>query len=115
MPLLKIHTNLALSQDQKAALLQAMTDLVVKEMNKPREYVQAWLQSDCHLQLAGSDQPNAFVELRALDLAEAQAKPLSAAIAGLLQETLSISPDRVFINFIDMPRTMWGWNGTTFA
>jgi hypothetical protein len=84
-------------------------------MNKPKQYVQVWLEGGCHLQLGGSDQPSAFVELRALDLAEAQAKPLSAAIAGFLKEKLSIPGDRVFINFQDVPRSMWGWDSSTFA
>jgi len=115
MPLFKIHTNLSLSEAQTNQLLTAMTDLVVKEMNKPREYVQTWLESGCTLQLAGSGDPSAFVELRALDLSPNQAKPLSASIAAFLEKKLSIPPGRVFINFVDVPRAMWGWNGSTFG
>ena len=63
----------------------------------------------------GSGQPTAFAELRALDLSESMAKPFSAALAGFLEEKLSISPNRLFINFFDIPRPLWGWNGSTFG
>ena len=26
-----------------------------------------------------------------------------------------VPPDRVFLNFVDMPRAHWGWNGKAFA
>lgn len=115
MPLLKIQTNVDVPPSETAALLGAMTDLVARELNKPKEYVQAILEPRVAMQLAGSGQPTAFAELRALDLSEAMAKPFSAALARFLEEKLSIPPNRLFINFFDIPRPLWGWNGSTFA
>jgi phenylpyruvate tautomerase len=115
MPLLKIQTNVSVPPDKTGALLQSLTDFVVREMNKPKDYVQTLLEPNQSLAFAGTSQPNAFVELRSLDLAENKTKALSAAIAALLEEHLGIPPGRVFINFFDVPRPMWGWNGSTFA
>jgi len=115
MPLLKIQTNVEVSTDDADRLLHALTELVVVKLNKPIEYVQVLLDPNRALHFAGTDQPNAYVELRALGLAEDQAKPLSAAICQLLKERLNIPGERVFINFFDVPRALWGWNGSTFA
>ena len=115
MPLLKIQTNAAVPAGKAEALLSQGTDLVVNEMNKPREYVQVVVEADMAMAFAGTGEQAAFVELRSLGLEEAQARALSEKICGLLEAQLAIAPTRVFINFFDIPRPLWGWNGRTFA
>ena len=46
MPLLKIQTNAAVLADQLETLLSQGTDLVVNEMNKPRDYVKLLVEPD---------------------------------------------------------------------
>ncbi|HEB78063.1 MAG TPA: hypothetical protein ENI90_06025, partial [Methylothermaceae bacterium] len=41
-------------------------------------------------------------------------QPLSRFLCDFLQNQLNIAPDRVYIEFIDIPRKFWGWNGSTF-
>jgi phenylpyruvate tautomerase len=115
MPLLKIQVNTAVSGEQAEALLSQGTDMVVNEMNKPREYVQVMLEPDTAIAFAGTRGPSAFVELRSLGLREDLAKLLSGKICALLEAELGIPPARVFINFFDFPRPMWGWDGETFG
>ncbi|MFW6250161.1 MAG: phenylpyruvate tautomerase MIF-related protein [Alkalispirochaetaceae bacterium] len=45
---------------------------------------------------------------------EDQNRILTAASA-LVAKELGIAPDRVYIEFVDAPRTMWGFNGSTFG
>jgi hypothetical protein len=33
----------------------------------------------------------------------------------MLTEHLVVPPNRIFLNFTDFPRTMWGFNGSTLA
>ena len=115
MPLLRIQTNVAVPADKVDALLSQGTDLIVNEMNKPREYVQVVLESEVAIAFAGSREASAFVELRSLGLPEDMAKLLSEKICDLLEVELAIPPSQVFINFFDFPRPMWGWNGKTFG
>ena len=115
MPLLRIQTNVAVSEDKADALLSQGTDLIVNVMNKPREYVQVVLGPEVAIAFAGSRVASAFVELRSLGLPEDTAKLLSEKICDLLEVELAIPPARVFINFFDFPRPMWGWNGKTFG
>ncbi len=115
MPLLKIQVNTTISGEQAEALLSQGTALVVNEMNKPREYVQVVLEPDTAIAFAGTREPSAFVELRSLGLPEDLAKLLSEKICALLESELAIPPARVFINFFDFPRPLWGWDGKTFG
>ena len=115
MPLLKIQTNTGLSAEQSRALLSRGTDLIVEKMGKPREYVQVVVQPDQAIAFGGSTEPSAFVELRSLGMPEETAKTLSAEICGIMEQEASIPAARVFINFFDIPRPMWGWNGKTFG
>ena len=115
MPLLKIQVNTTVPEEKAEALLSQGTDLIVNEMNKPREYVQVVLESEVAIAFAGSREKSAFVELRSLDLSEDTAKQLSEKICSLLEAELAIPSARVFINFFDFPRPMWGWDGKTFG
>ena len=115
MPLLRIETNLAVNPEVTERLLKKATELVVRELNKPIEYVQVMLKQAEALCFGGTTQPNAFVELRSLGLPADRIKPLSRAVADLLSQELGVPPNRLFINFCDVDRTMWGWNGDTFG
>ena len=115
MPLLRIQTNVAVPADKADALLSQGTDLIVNEMNKPREYVQVVVESEVAIAFAGTQEASAFVELRSLGLPEEMARLLSEKICGLLEVQLAIPSARVFINFFDFPRSMWGWDGKTFG
>ena len=115
MPFLRIETNAALSPDACDKLLKGATDIIAGQMSKPVEYIQVIVDGKSAMSFGGSTDPNALVELRSLGIPEEKPKPLSAAICQLLEEVLSIPPKKVFINFVDMERAMWGWNGSTFG
>jgi len=115
MPLLKIQTNTIVPKEERDPILSAMTDLLMNELHKPKEYIQVVLEPNQTMHFAGSDDPTALVELRALGLSDDKTKPMSVAICRFLKDKLQINPDRVFINFQDIPRARWGWNSSTFA
>ncbi|MDA0723375.1 MAG: phenylpyruvate tautomerase MIF-related protein [Verrucomicrobia bacterium] len=50
-----------------------------------------------------------------MGLSVMDAPTLSFALCKFLSERLSIAPKRIYLNFHDVPREMWGWNGSTFA
>jgi phenylpyruvate tautomerase PptA (4-oxalocrotonate tautomerase family) len=39
---------------------------------------------------------------------------ISEVLCNLVSAEAGISPDRIYIEFADAPRKMWGWNGGTF-
>jgi phenylpyruvate tautomerase len=115
MPLLRIQTNVSLSEDSCAALLRKATAWAATELKKPVDYVQVVLQAGVCMAFAGTTEPTAFLELRALNLPKDRTKALSAGLCRLAEEALQVAPSRVFINFSDVPGSLWGWNGSSFG
>ena len=40
---------------------------------------------------------------------------LAQKIGSSLKESLGVPPDRIYLNFTDVPGSNWGWNGNTFG
>lgn len=113
MPLLKIQTNISLSPDQQQSLLSTASQQIAKALGKPERYVMVSIQPSANMLFAGSDAPLAYLELKSIGLAENQTAELSALFSRLMAE-YDIPADRIYIEFSDAPRKMWGWNGGTF-
>ena len=114
MPLLSIETNRPTASEDAAALLTAASSLVAEKLGKPERYVMVRLNHNPQMRFAGSDAPLAYLELKSIGLPEARTAELSAALCGLLETVLGVPADRVYIEFADAPRKMWGWDGGTF-
>lgn len=115
MPFVSVTTNVSLDAQTSETFLSDLTQLVVDKLNKPKDYVQVAVCGNQSMQFAGTAGPTAFVELRALGLNDDAAKLMSTELTALIHDSLSISPERIFINLLDIPRERWGWNGSTFA
>ena len=115
MPLLKLQTNRRLEPERLQLLLTELTDEVAQLLGKPKQFVQIVAETGLPMMFAGTEEPTAFVELRTLGLAVDRIGPVTEALCRFFQEKVGVPADRVFVNFFDMPRTHWGWNGRTFA
>lgn len=114
MPYIHIKTNTPLNEDQAGELAAKASDLAAKAMGKPEKYVLAMISPGQIMLHGGTPAPAAHVECRGIGLQEAQCAPLSETICSFLEKELSIAPDRVYIEFSDMPRAWVGWNKGTF-
>lgn len=114
MPYLKIQTNLPLSRKAERTILKTASTLVAEELDKPEDFVMLALQANTPMLFAGSDEPVAFLELKAIGLPARKTKRLSEALCTLVETHLGIPPRRVYVKFIDVRRGMWGWQGDTF-
>lgn len=114
MPYLKIQTNLPVSKKAERSVLRSASSLVARELAKPEELVMVALQPDTAMLFAGTDEPVAFLELKAIGLPGKKTRALSKVLCQLLEEHLGIAKDRVYVKFIDVNRGMWGWKGDTF-
>jgi phenylpyruvate tautomerase len=114
MPLLKIHTNHPLPPDRRPDLLRRASATVAQILGKPERYVMVSLEHNPDMLFAGDPAPLAYLELKSIGLPGNRTPELSAALCGLLEEALGIPGERVYIEFCDAERHLWGWNGTTF-
>ena len=114
MPYLNIQTNADLVPEQQTKLLDQASQLVAGLLDKPESYVMVALQACVAMRFGGGDAPLAYLELKSLGLPRARTAELSAALSELIEQALGIPAARVYIEFSDPDRSMWGWNGGTF-
>ena len=115
MPLLKLETTVALSEDKRQALLASLSKTVAETIGKPQQYVMV-AASQAAMQMSGSPGDAAFVDVRSIGgLTEDVNRKLSQKVCQLLHDSLGIPPDRIYLNFTDVQASHWGRNGNTFG
>ena len=114
MPYLKIQSSKAVDEKVTQTLLKKASRLVAKELAKPEDYVMVSLEPPNAMLFAGSPEPTAFLELRAIGLPVKKTGDLSRLLCEFVESELGIPKERVFVNFADIPANLWGWNGETF-
>ncbi len=112
MPLLQITTNQEKPTDRHS--LEKLSQETAALLGKPEQYVMLNLIRNPLMLFAGSDEPLAYVELKSLGLPEQETPRLSEALCGLLSTHLNVPAERIYIEFSNPPRHMWGWNASTF-
>ena len=115
MPLLKLETTVALADEKKGALLAALSKIVAGTIGKPEQYVMVVI-SPAAIRMSGKPGDAAFVDIRSIGGLNGDVnRQLARKIGGLLKESLGVPPDRIYLNFTDVPASNWGWNGDTFG
>jgi len=114
MPFLKIQTNRDLPPAAAKSLAARASGLVAQLLGKPESYVMTSVEHNPAMQFAGSDDPLAYLELKSIGLPESATADTSQALCQLVLTETGIEPARIYIEFADAPRKMWGWNGGTF-
>ena len=114
MPILKIQTNHSIDDNTSNSLLTEASKLVSSKLGKPENYVMIAIEPPQPMMFAGNTDPLAYIELKSIGLPESKTTDLSQALCALIKDTLGIPSSRIYIEFTDAPRNMWGWNGGTF-
>jgi phenylpyruvate tautomerase PptA (4-oxalocrotonate tautomerase family) len=115
MPLLTLNTNLVFSADRKATLPALLSAEVARLLGKPESYVMVVVRDDQTMSMGGTSEGCAYLKLKSLGLPENDTASLSEALCDLLTGSLELSADRIYIEFFNPPRHMWGWNRGTFG
>ncbi len=114
MPYLKIQTNRMLPEADARALASKASALVAQQLGKPERYVMTCVETNPAMTFAGTDAALAFLELKSIGLPESATEDASRALCELVSGETGIDPERIYIEFSDAPRKMWGWNSSTF-
>ena len=112
MPLLNVKTNINISDKNSFASLASKT--TASAIGKPESYVMVAIDDGQVLLFAGNDEPAAYLELKSINLPESETTALSSTLCQLVYEQLKIEKNRIYIEFSNAERHMWGWNGATF-
>jgi len=115
MPLLSITSNQPLADADRPGVIRQLSATVAQALGKPERYVMLSYQHNPDMLFGGSDAPLAYLELKSIGLPGDITSALSATLSEAMQTILRVSPDRVYIEFADAERHMWGWDGGTFV
>ena len=114
MPTLRIQTNAHVPTGDRATLLARASQTVAEMLGKPESYVMVILEDARDMLFAGSPSPAAFLELISLGLPEDRTAYYARILCNLMDDALGVPADRVYIEFSDAERHLWGWNSATF-
>ncbi|KAM3867355.1 macrophage migration inhibitory factor [Diretmus argenteus] len=115
MPMFTVNTNVARS-DVPPALLSEATEELAKAMGKPAQYIAVNVIPDQMMMFGGKGDPCALCFLHSIGkISGAQNRQYSKLLCGLLNKHLGVSPDRIYINFVDLDAANVAWNNSTFG
>lgn len=114
MPYLKIQSNHPIDATKAAEFIKSASRLVAEGLGKPERYVMVALEPPVPMVFAGSEDPTVFIELKSIGLPASKTPQLSESLCQLVNTELGVPGDRIYIEFQDAPRNMWGWDSGTF-
>jgi phenylpyruvate tautomerase PptA (4-oxalocrotonate tautomerase family) len=116
MPTFILRTSSTINDQQNKTIRKDAVDILSQELGKSKEFIVTLIHDSVALEFGQSEAPCAYVEVKSVGtLSPEQTTAMSDRICNSLQQILSIPPDRIYIEFQESPRHLWGWNGKTFA
>ena len=110
MPYISISTSSKV--ENKKILLEEISILISSLTNKSKRFVMAKLDDNCEMYFDDQD-PCCFLEIRSIG--SLIPSEMAAPLTGFVHEKMRIPIDKIYISFVDVPSTMWAWNGRTFG
>lgn len=114
MPYINVATNVSMDDATRRDLAGKFSRLGAELLGKPEKWVMARVEAGCSLVYSGTDEPAAFVDFRSIGLDENGCVNLSQRVCALLRDEADIDPSRVYIDFRNLERKLFGWNEGTF-
>jgi len=115
MPMVRILAGGEIPEDKRREIIAEASRAVSEVLGKPDAYMMASIEKGA-ICMGGNFDKCAFIEVRSIGgLSLPNNEALSARLCELMESRLGIPPNAVYLNFIDMPASNWGWNKSTFA
>ena len=115
MPLIRLTTSVAPPAETVQTVLASLSKIAAETIGKPEQYVMAAAGTGPML-MSGQAGPAALVEVRSIGgLNPKVNQQITRKVCALLEQSLGVPPERVFLNFTEVPPSDWGWRGKTFG
>ena len=116
MPLLIIRSAAKIDDTAVSSMLAASSAKLAALLAQPEDYVMTLFDRANGMTMAGTAEPCCLVEVRSVvNLRSDQTRAVAQAFCLMLGGHLGVPPNRIFLNFTDFSKTMWGFNGSTLA
>ena len=112
MPLIQINTS-SKSVVDNFLLQKEISKMVADLTGKPENYVMTMVQRDTKMTFAGSDEPCCFINVKSIG--SLTPSSMSKSLCELIASKTNINKNRIYIEFIDVKASNWGFNGSTFG
>ena len=110
MPYINISTSSKVEDKKK--LLEEISILISSLTNKSRRFVMAKLEDNCEMYF--DDQGHCcFLEIKSIGALSPS--EMAKTLSEFVYEKMDIPLDKIYISFVDVPASMWAWNGRIFG
>jgi phenylpyruvate tautomerase len=114
MPLITIQGNAAVDEAEVGPMLSAFSARLAELLGQPEAYVMTLFERPAGMTMAGTAEACALVEVRSVvEFTREQTSAMAQDLSAMLGQHLGVSRDRVFLNFSNVPKAMWGFDGAT--
>ena len=111
MPLIHVRTSNSISNPDK--FLKGLSSRLADLTGKPENYVMTMIQENSKMTFAGTDEPCCFIKLKSIG--SLTPSLMSKSLCELISSKTNIKPNRIYIEFIDIKASNWGFNSSTFG
>ena len=113
MPFIQVNTSSKSVVENEYLLQKDISKLVADLTGKPENYVMTMIKLDNRMTFAGSDEPCCFMQVKSIG--SLNPSSMSRSLCDLIASKTNININRVYIEFIDVKSSNWGFNGSTFG
>lgn len=114
MPHLRILTNKSLSEYKTEETIKKASSIVAEMLQKDESSVMVTIQDKEKMTFGGTTDYTAYLHLESIGFKESP-NTLAGKLCDFAEQQMGISQDRVYVNFEDLNRELYGWNGKTFG
>ena len=112
MPLIQINTS-SESIIEDDSLQKEISKKIATLTGKPESYVMTILQTNTEMTFSGSKEPCCFIKLKSIGSLEPSS--MTNTLCNLIASKTNIQQNRIYIEFIDVKPSHWGYNNSTFG
>ncbi len=113
MPFIQVNTSFKSVVDNDDLLQKDISTMVAELTGKPENYVMTMIQRDIKMTFAGSDEPCCFIKVKSIG--SLNPSLMSKSLCELIASKTNINMNRIYIEFIDVKASNWGFNSSTFG
>ena len=110
MPYINVSTSAKVKDKDK--LIKELSILISSLTNKSRRFVMAKIDDNCQMHF-GDETPSCFLEIKSIG--SLNPSKMAKPISDFVYEKMGIPIDKIYISFVDVPPSLWAWNGRTFG
>ena len=112
MPFIQIDAS-SKSVVNEDALQTEISREVAVLTKKPESFVMTMINTNCKMTFAGSDEPCCFIKLKSIGSLNPDS--MSKFLCELISSKTNIEANRIYIEFIDVEASNWGFDSSTFG